>query len=70
MARKSSYAYSKYQYRVEFILPNRMPRLYASYVHRENAERKAKTLAKSMAVVTTVTRRCDQRVVWESTRNR
>ena len=61
-----AYEYSKYQYRVDVHFPDGRKKHYASYVNRQNAERAAYRLTRCVAMRATVTRRCDNRIIWDN----
>lgn len=60
------YEYSKYQYRLDIYLPDGRKKYLLTYVSRENAERRARSISSCSAIRATVTRRCDKRVVFDS----
>lgn len=67
MSRKSkTYKYSKYQFRVDIVLPDGRKHWIRSFVHRSSAETLALRLGMVGAIRATVTRRCDSRVIYDS----
>ena len=73
MSRKSkpskgakAYKYSKYQYRVDIVLPDGRKHWVRSFVHRSSAETLALRLGFVSTIRAIVTRRCDGRVLYDS----